>query len=335
MRARSPRLLWGHDNRAARDWPRAVCDETVTVCVGSVPVQRQGCARPARDALTRRARGYVVAIGAPPTPIRDAASRFVLRIRDGPPMCHGPSAGDGRAAGVVEHRARSARGRPAALASPPARDSAASTAQIAPLAAARNPSAARSRDDLTPSSGAWIGQHAERRGRRAAATHRGSRPRGSPRVACRGLVRLQPVPWRGVQPRTAPFPGRLSSETLEPLCRYVDFRRRLELAARELAAMLMQLPADRWRIEPYPMTGERRNTFVIIGETGSIRGQRYLRARALGRRDRGQQARPKDPAAASRIFGTGRSPRSATRSPRSGLGSGIGPTSTVTGSVPG
>ena len=63
-------------------------------------------------------------------------------------------------------------------------------------------------------------------------------------------------------------PGRLSSETLEPLCRYVDFRRRLELAAGELAAKLVQLPADRWRIEPYPLTGERRNTFVIIGETG-------------------------------------------------------------------
>jgi len=63
-------------------------------------------------------------------------------------------------------------------------------------------------------------------------------------------------------------PGRLSSETLEPLCRYVDFRRRLELAARELAAQLVQLPAARWRIEPYPLTGERRNTFVIIGETG-------------------------------------------------------------------
>src|SRR5450755_842037 len=63
-RARSPRLLWGDDNRAARDWRRAVCDETVTVCVGSEPVQRQGCARPRRDALTRRLRGYVVAIGA-------------------------------------------------------------------------------------------------------------------------------------------------------------------------------------------------------------------------------------------------------------------------------
>jgi hypothetical protein len=63
-------------------------------------------------------------------------------------------------------------------------------------------------------------------------------------------------------------PARLSSGTLEPLCRHVDFRRRLELAARELEARLVQLPADRWRIEPYPLTGERRNTFVIIGETG-------------------------------------------------------------------
>jgi hypothetical protein len=67
---------------------------------------------------------------------------------------------------------------------------------------------------------------------------------------------------------TTPMPGRVSSETLEPLCRYVDFRRRLELAASELRARLAQLPAARWRIEPYPLTGERRNTFVILGETG-------------------------------------------------------------------
>jgi hypothetical protein len=65
-----------------------------------------------------------------------------------------------------------------------------------------------------------------------------------------------------------PAPARLASGTLEPLCRYVDFHRRLELAVRELAAKLAALPADRWRIEPYPLTGERRNTFVIIGETG-------------------------------------------------------------------
>jgi hypothetical protein len=63
-------------------------------------------------------------------------------------------------------------------------------------------------------------------------------------------------------------PSRLPSGTLEPLCRYVDFQRRLELAASELRAMLARLPADRWRIEPYPLTGERRNTVVIMGETG-------------------------------------------------------------------
>jgi hypothetical protein len=61
---------------------------------------------------------------------------------------------------------------------------------------------------------------------------------------------------------------RLPSDALEPLCRFVDFQRRLELAASELRATLSLLPAARWRIEPYPLTGERRNTFVILGETG-------------------------------------------------------------------
>ncbi|MGH2856661.1 MAG: hypothetical protein ACRDMJ_04165 [Solirubrobacteraceae bacterium] len=28
------------------------------------------------------------------------------------------------------------------------------------------------------------------------------------------------------------------------------------------------MPAARWRVSPYPLTGERRNTFVILGETG-------------------------------------------------------------------
>ena len=65
-----------------------------------------------------------------------------------------------------------------------------------------------------------------------------------------------------------PSPRRLRSGMLEPLCRYVDFQRRLELAASELRATLARLPAARWRIEPYPLTGERRNTFVILGETG-------------------------------------------------------------------
>ena len=62
--------------------------------------------------------------------------------------------------------------------------------------------------------------------------------------------------------------ARLSSQALEPLSRFVDFQRRLELAASELRGRLDQLPPARWRIEPYPLTGERRNTFVILGETG-------------------------------------------------------------------
>ena len=62
--------------------------------------------------------------------------------------------------------------------------------------------------------------------------------------------------------------SRLGPGTLEPLCRYVDFQRRLELAASELRRRLTQLPAGRWRVEPYPLTGERRNTLLVLGETG-------------------------------------------------------------------
>lgn len=62
--------------------------------------------------------------------------------------------------------------------------------------------------------------------------------------------------------------SRCPPEALDPLCRYVDFHRRLELAASELQARLGSLPADRWRIEPYPLTGERRNTLLVLGETG-------------------------------------------------------------------
>ena len=71
---------------------------------------------------------------------------------------------------------------------------------------------------------------------------------------------------RSHSPRS-PTPS-LRSGTLEPLCRYVDFQRRLELAASELVLRLARLPAARWRLEPYPLTGERRNAFVILGETG-------------------------------------------------------------------
>ncbi|MGA2926833.1 MAG: hypothetical protein ABSG43_12705 [Solirubrobacteraceae bacterium] len=62
--------------------------------------------------------------------------------------------------------------------------------------------------------------------------------------------------------------ARIPPDALKPLCRFVDFQRRLELAAYELRVRLAQLPTARWRIEPYPLTGERRNTFVILGETG-------------------------------------------------------------------
>jgi hypothetical protein len=44
----------------------------------------------------------------------------------------------------------------------------------------------------------------------------------------------------------------LPSATLEPLCRYVDFHRRLEIATAELLTRLSRLPCDRWLIEPYP-----------------------------------------------------------------------------------
>ncbi len=69
-------------------------------------------------------------------------------------------------------------------------------------------------------------------------------------------------------PASRPSVRRLPSQALRPLCRFVDFQRRLEIAASELRARLSQLPAARWRIESYPLTGERRNTFVILGETG-------------------------------------------------------------------
>ena len=63
-------------------------------------------------------------------------------------------------------------------------------------------------------------------------------------------------------------PAKLPGGTLEPLCGYVDFRRRLELAVAELERTLAELPHDRWRVEPYPLTGERRNSVLVLGETG-------------------------------------------------------------------
>jgi hypothetical protein len=93
-----------------------------------------------------------------------------------------------------------------------------------------------------------------------------------------GLVDADDVPRLSVGAVPAPAPARVradanpvvgvSDETLEPLCRYVDFRRRLEVAVAELERRLEPMPADRWRIEPYPLTGERRNTLLVLGETG-------------------------------------------------------------------
>ncbi len=89
----------------------------------------------------------------------------------------------------------------------------------------------------------------------------------------RGLLRIssrrQPEAKTDVDVAQSVRPcARLARGTLEPLCRYVDFRRRLELAVCELEAKLSQLPLDRWRIEPYPLTGERRNTLLLLGENG-------------------------------------------------------------------
>ena len=68
---------------------------------------------------------------------------------------------------------------------------------------------------------------------------------------------------------------------------------------------------------------------------GHIRRQRHLLTRALGRRDRSQQARQQDPGPTARLRRAGPAgdlpPVHARRSP----GSGIGPTNTATGSAPG
>jgi hypothetical protein len=73
------------------------------------------------------------------------------------------------------------------------------------------------------------------------------------------------------RPREAPgepTESHLQSSTLEPLCRDVDLRRRLAVAVGELERQLVHLPEDRWRIEPYPLTGARSNTLLVLGETG-------------------------------------------------------------------
>jgi hypothetical protein len=64
------------------------------------------------------------------------------------------------------------------------------------------------------------------------------------------------------------YPPCLRSGTLEPLCRHVDLRRRLEIAVEELESRLGGLSSGRWRVEPYPLSGGRRDTLLILGSTG-------------------------------------------------------------------
>ena len=109
--------------------------------------------------------------------------------------------------------------------------------------------------------------------RRRRAADRLRRQVGRPAVE-QPAARAAPPPSAAVRSETKASPAsrltvpRLPSQALEPLCRFIDFQRRLEIAASELRATLLQLPAARWRIEPYPLTGERRNTLLILGETG-------------------------------------------------------------------
>jgi hypothetical protein len=101
----------------------------------------------------------------------------------------------------------------------------------------------------------------DRRYRRANSQH-GFHAPGS-RIPPRSTGRREPR-----EPTTRLVHPTLSVGTLEPLGRYVDFRRRLGLAVAELESRLARLPQDRWRIEPYPLTGERGNSLPVLGETG-------------------------------------------------------------------
>ena len=132
----------------------------------------------------------------------------------------------------------------------------------------RRPSAARAGQALTPplspdglsSGGAAPGQGAAAPARRAEGAEETWSAGGALRVEGPTPAR----PGRADVTRA----GSLCDETLKPLCQQVDFRRRLGLAVNELESRLARLPADRWRIEPYPLTGERRNTLLLLGETG-------------------------------------------------------------------
>ncbi|HTX10757.1 MAG TPA: hypothetical protein VME22_19180 [Solirubrobacteraceae bacterium] len=102
----------------------------------------------------------------------------------------------------------------------------------------------------------------------------GARITNSDVVPVRGPAHSQgvgPVPSASIcLGRSTLAPPRLPHGTLDPLCRYVDFRRRLGLAAAELERRLSALSPDQWRVEPYPLTGERRNTVIVLGASGAF-----------------------------------------------------------------
>jgi hypothetical protein len=83
-----------------------------------------------------------------------------------------------------------------------------------------------------------------------------------------GERRTAAIAANPIRRATMSEPPRLAARTLEPLCRYVDFHRRLSLAVSELERRLAALQQERWRTEPYPLTGERRSTLSVIGERG-------------------------------------------------------------------
>ena len=60
----------------------------------------------------------------------------------------------------------------------------------------------------------------------------------------------------------------LRPETLQPLCRRVDYCRRVDTAVEELERRLAGLPSSSWRIERYPLSGGRRDTPLILGASG-------------------------------------------------------------------
>ena len=106
-------------------------------------------------------------------------------------------------------------------------------------------------------------------------------------------------------PASRPTAPRLSSQALEPLCRYVDFQRRLRgrgvgaqgdaLAVARRSVADRALPAH--RRAPQHAPGPRRD--------GRVRDQRHLPTRRLGRRRDRQQARREDPDAASGVLRPG------------------------------